>query len=66
MAIEKKNDTFENRVRKALIDHDMTQADLANELGISSAYLSDLLKQKRTGAKAQERIKTIKKFLNIY
>lgn len=66
MAIENKNDTFENRVKKALIDRNMTQTDLANELGISAAYLSDLLNQKRTGAKAQERIKTIKKYLNIY
>lgn len=66
MVIENKNDTFENRVKKALIDRNMTQTDLANELGISAAYLSDLLNQKRTGAKAQERIKTIKKYLNIY
>lgn len=66
MMVAHHEETLETRVRKALIDYDMTQTDLANELGISSAYLSDLLKQKRNGAKAQERIKTIKKYLNIY
>ncbi|MFC6464986.1 helix-turn-helix domain-containing protein [Marinilactibacillus sp. GCM10026970] len=58
--------TLETRVRIALIENDMTQTDLANELGISASYLSDLLKQKRTGSKAQERIKTMKKYLNIF
>lgn len=59
-------ETLETRVRISLIENNMTQIDLANELGISPSYLSDLLKGKRDGVKAQERIKTIKKFLNIF
>ncbi|MFL2075550.1 helix-turn-helix domain-containing protein [Marinilactibacillus psychrotolerans] len=59
-------ETLEIRVRISLIENNMTQIDLANELGISPSYLSDLLKGKRDGIKAQERIKTIKKFLNIF
>lgn len=39
---------FEKQVRHALIDRDMTMTDLANELGITISYVSDLLKGKRT------------------
>lgn len=39
---------FEKQVRHALIDRDMTITDLANELGITISYVSDLLKGKRT------------------
>lgn len=63
MAVEK---TIEKKVKIALIEQDMSYADLADELGISSAYISDLVKGKRNGKKAQERLKTIKKRLNIY
>lgn len=35
---------FEKQVRHALIDRDMTMTDLANELGITISYVSDLLK----------------------
>lgn len=33
---------FEKQVRHALIDRDMTMTDLANELGITISYVSDL------------------------
>ncbi|MBR5949244.1 MAG: helix-turn-helix transcriptional regulator [Clostridia bacterium] len=39
---------LEKEVKKALIDHEMTMGDLANELGISISYVSDLIKGKRT------------------
>lgn len=38
---------FEKQVRHALIDRDMTMTDLANELGITISYVSDLLKRCR-------------------
>lgn len=51
---------FEKQVRHALIDRDMTMTDLANELGITISYVSDLLKGKRTN---QEQLQRIKEFL---
>lgn len=53
---------FERAVRHALIDHDMTMTDLANELGISNSYVCDLVKGKREN---QEQIQRIKDFLGI-
>ena len=53
---------FEKQVRHALIDSDMTMTDLANELGISVSYVSDLLKKKREN---QEQLQRIKDFLGI-
>lgn len=53
---------FEKQVRHALIDRDMTMTDLANELGISVSYVSDLLKKKREN---QEQLQRIKDFLGI-
>ena len=47
---------------KLLIDRDMTMTDLANELGITISYVSDLLKGKRTN---QEQLQRIKEFLEI-
>ena len=43
----------------------MTQEDLAKRLGISQAYLSDILLGKRTGKKAQEHLKSVQKILGI-
>lgn len=43
----------------------MTFKDLAKILGISGAYLSDILNGKRNGKKAQEHIETIKYVLKI-
>ncbi|MFR8718608.1 MAG: helix-turn-helix domain-containing protein [Coprococcus comes] len=48
---------FEKQVRHALIDRDMTMTDLANELGITISYVSDLLKGKRTNQEQLQRIK---------
>lgn len=38
---------FEKAVKKALIDHDMTMQDLADAIGITISYVSDLIKGKR-------------------
>jgi len=53
------------RVRNELYKRKMKHAELANLLGISGAYLSDILNGKRTGPKAQEHIKHICAILNI-
>lgn len=53
------------RVRNELYKKKMKHKQLAEVMGISNAYLSDLLGGRRTGPKAQERIKQIQKILNI-
>lgn len=47
---------FEKEVKKALIDHDLTMGMLADRLGISIAYVSDLIKGKRTNKTQISRI----------
>lgn len=47
---------FEKVVKKALIDHDLTMGMLADRLGISIAYVSDLIKGKRNNKNQIERI----------
>ena len=53
---------FEKKVKHALIDKNMNMSDLASNLGISTSYVSDLLKNKRGNEKQIQRIKD---FLNI-
>ena len=53
---------FEKQVKKALIDHNMTMGDLAEALGISLGYVSDLIKGKRTNS---EQIRRISEFLGL-
>lgn len=53
------------KVLAALKKRKMTFKDLAKVLGISGAYLSDILNGKRNGKKAQEHIETIKYVLKI-
>jgi predicted transcriptional regulator len=53
---------FEKTVRKALIDKDMTLSNLAEQLGISLAYLYDILKSSR---KAEHQKKRIAELLNF-
>ncbi|BAM46317.1 helix-turn-helix domain-containing protein [Amphibacillus xylanus] len=56
---------LEIQVRSELIRRNMKHGELAEALGISGPYLSDILAGKRSGPKAQEHIKHIKKILNI-
>lgn len=53
---------FEKQVKIALIHRNMTMGDLAEKLGISQSYVSDLLKGKRCN---QDQIQRIKDFLNL-
>ena len=53
------------RVRSELFKRNMSQKELAELVGISSTYVSDIIKGKKDGPKAQEHIKHIKKILGI-
>lgn len=48
---------FEIEVKVALIRRRMTQGTFAKELGITNAYLSDILRGNRKGGKYRELIK---------
>lgn len=47
---------FEKAVKKALIDRDMTMGALADRLGISISYVSDIIKGKRMNQRQIDRI----------
>ncbi|WP_285397607.1 helix-turn-helix transcriptional regulator [Lysinibacillus sp. fls2-241-R2A-57] len=53
------------QVRSELFKRKMSQKDLAEMVGISSAYLSDIIRGRKDGKKAQEHIKHIRKILCI-
>ena len=53
------------KVKVRLVEYGLTMTQLAQELGMSTAYLSDIINGKKDGPKAQEHIKRIKKILNI-
>lgn len=53
---------FSKEVDHALIDKGMKRTDLAKELKISDAYLSDILNGRRA---SQPQIERIKKFLKL-
>lgn len=52
-------------VRSELFKRKMKQKELAEMLGISSVYLSEIINGKKDGPKAQEHIKHIRKILNV-
>lgn len=56
---------LELKVRSELFKQKMKHGELAELLDISGPYLSDIIKGKRTGPKAQEHIKHIRKILSI-
>ena len=53
---------FEKAVKIALIERNMTMQDLADALGITISYVSDLIKEKRNNA---QQIARIKDFLGL-
>lgn len=53
------------KVRSEMFKRNMKQKQLADLLGISSAYLSDIINGRKDGPKAQEHIEHIKKILSI-
>ncbi|HAM79626.1 helix-turn-helix domain-containing protein [Ornithinibacillus bavariensis] len=52
-------------VRLILFKRRMSQKELAYIVGISNAYLSDIINGRKNGPKAQELIKHIKKILGV-
>jgi len=52
-------------VRSELFKRKMSQKELADLVGISNAYLSDIIRGRKDGPKAQEHIKHIRKILCI-
>lgn len=52
-------------VRSELFKRKMRQKELAEMVGISNAYLSDIIRGNKSGPKAQEHIKHIRKILEI-
>ncbi|KXY35790.1 helix-turn-helix domain-containing protein [Bacillus thuringiensis] len=50
------DDKFNKKVKTWLVINDMKQKDLAEMLGISSPYLSDILLGKRKGKKVKQKI----------
>jgi len=53
------------QVRSEMFKRKMSQKQLAEMVGISNAYLSDIIRGRKDGPKAQEHIKHIRKILNI-
>ena len=53
------------QVRSELFKRKMKQKDLADLVGISNAYLSDIIRGRKDGPKAQGHIKHIRKILSI-
>ena len=53
------------KVRSELFKRRMTQKELAEMLGISTVYVSDIIRGRKDGPKAQEHIKHICKILCI-
>jgi len=53
------------KVRSELFKRKMSQKELANIIGISTPYLSDIINGRRTGPKAQQHVKHIRNILSI-
>lgn len=53
------------KVRSELFKRKMKQKELAKLVGISNAYLSDIINGRKDGPKAQIHIEHIKKILTI-
>lgn len=53
------------KVRSELFKRKMRQKQLADLLGISNAYLSDIINGRKDGPKAKEHVKHIRKILSI-
>jgi transcriptional regulator with XRE-family HTH domain len=59
------SENLDLKIRAELRKRKMTFKELAETIGISSAYMSDIVNGKRDGEKAKEHVKTIKAILNI-
>ena len=59
------SETLDLKIRAELRIRKMTFGQLAEIIGISRPYLSDIINGKRDGEKAKEHVNTIKSVLNI-
>jgi len=59
------SETLDLKIRIELRKRKMTFSQLADIVGISRPYLSDIINGKRDGEKAKEHIETIKAILKI-
>lgn len=59
------SEDLEGRILLILRRRGMNQRQLAEIIGISDAYLSEILRGKKNGPKAQEKIEDIKTYLRI-
>ncbi|MCC2248820.1 helix-turn-helix transcriptional regulator [Virgibacillus sp. AGTR] len=53
------------KVKSEMYKQGITQKRLAELLGVSAPYVSDIINGRRTGEKAQQHVKHIKKILGI-
>lgn len=54
--LEVQNESFGNYVKKKLIDIGMKQIELAERTGVSEAYISEILNDKKEGLDIRSRI----------
>lgn len=59
MAGQNKLTPLGKKIKKRLVDLDMTQRDLAAMIGVHEVYLTRILKGQRTGAKYKKQIAEI-------
>lgn len=59
------SENLDLKIRAEMRKRRMTFKELAGLIGISGAYLSDILNGNRDGKKAQKHIETVKKILDI-
>ncbi|MBO0467901.1 helix-turn-helix transcriptional regulator [Enterococcus plantarum] len=59
------SENLDLQIRNELRKRKMKHYQLAEMVGITPVYLSDILNGKRDGEKAQKHIRTIKEILNI-
>lgn len=57
--------SFEFRVKDALKKRNMNLTDMADVLDISLQYLSDIIKGRRAGKKAKQKLELIIKYLDL-
>ncbi|MCR2045180.1 helix-turn-helix domain-containing protein [Anaerosalibacter massiliensis] len=55
---------FGKKVKKQLIELEMTQRDLAKKVGVHENYLTDILNGRRSGEKYKDKIQKIIKIKN--
>lgn len=63
--MKKSLNTFGKKIKKRLIDLNMTQAELAEMLGTSSVYLCRIISGERSGKKYREEIIKILKMDSV-